>query len=535
MLAISPDGKSVAYCVDDETGSRIYIHTAGEFEGIPLDGTEKARAPFFSPDGKRIGFLAKDSFLKHVPVDGGGVPEPVCEIDSPNFSACWMPDGDAIVYSTADGLWKVQLGRAPKAQRLTNPWDRDDEVEHSDPVVLPDGEHILFTVATGTEAHIAMASGKMNDWEIVVRNAASARFARGRLLFAQGGAIRMVPFDPESAHDLQVSEPLREKVYTTPSSGGGRVITHYDVTRDGTLAYAPATAKPTESTVYRVGRDGEGKGTPIYSDLGDWKHVRLSPAEDSFAIDILHDTGVKDVYTFVFSRGAPTRYTEDGMSIMSAFTPSDWITARSTHRRNTLREFENLGADPVDLLAMTEGTVYADGWSSDGNILIMTVRQGKEYSLWHYVRGDKRPKLLLDKQSPRYGRLSPDGRWVAHVAEPEDRIEVYVTAYPKPGELFPVSTGGGGEPVWSKDGKELFYRRADGAMLVVTVEPDPDKFVHGRARLLFSNQYDPEPGGHQHYDVFRDGQSFLMIENKRMAPNRIHVVANALPEPTPAR
>ena len=106
--------------------------------------------------------------------------------------------------------------------------------------------------------------------------------------------------------------------------------------------------------------------------------------------------------------------------------------------------------------------------------------------------------------------------------------------YPEPTEWFPVSKEGGGEPLWSKDGKELFYRRPDGALLVVTFDTEP-KFSVNKIRELFTNQYDPEPGGHQHYDVTRDGKRFLMIENRRMAPDQIHVVPNALTQAAPGR
>ena len=251
---------------------------------------------------------------------------------------CWTRD-DEIIYSTLSGLWIVRPGRDPTPEPLTKP--RDGEIEHSDPTILPDLEHVLFTVSTGTEAHIAMVSLKTKDWDVVVRNAVSARFAKGRLLFAQEGAIRMVPFDPSSTDAPGVSQPLQDGVYTTPGSGGGRVITHYDVTSDGTLAYAPATARPTWSWAYWVGRDGEGKGKEICSGFGDWKHPRLSPNEDGFAIDILDKSGVKNVHVYSFRRKARASFTQDGMSLMSAYTRSGSMIARSTHRKRLLREFSN--------------------------------------------------------------------------------------------------------------------------------------------------------------------------------------------------
>ncbi|MHC4225510.1 MAG: TolB family protein, partial [Planctomycetota bacterium] len=156
--------------------------------------------------------------------------------------------------------------------------------------------------------------------------------------------------------------------------------------------------------------------------------------------------------------------------------------------------------------------------------------------IWSFTRGDKDPMQLPVERSPRFPRISPDGKWLAYVAEERKRLEVFVRPYPALDREEKLSTDGGGEPVWSKikGRNELFYRRPDGALLAVTFDSEPEFQAH-RPEELFTNQYDPEPGGHQHYDVSNDGNLFLMIRNERMTPHRINVVANALPEAAPAR
>jgi serine/threonine-protein kinase len=530
MLAIAPDGGRVAYCVNTKNKSEIYLHVPGEFDSRAIPKTKNGRGPFFSPDGKRIGFLAND-YLQAASADGGGSPDRICSVVSPNFSACWTRDGESIIFSKRTGLSIVTL-RGRKPEPLTRLREEDGEVEHSDPAVLDD-DHLLFTVSTGTEAHIALLSLETKKWRIVVRNAGSARYAAGRLVYAQAGGIRMLEFDPASPGDLGSSHSVQEGVYATPCSGGGRVITHFDVSPNGSLAYAPATEKPTMSTALWVDRNGEGVGRPIRTGLGNWVHPRLSPDESRFAIDILDDAGRKDVYVYEVDRGAFTQITHDGMSIMSAWDAAGGLSVRSTHKRERLREIARLGGKAVELVRFRE-TLYADSWSSD--TLFGTMKTGKEYSIWSFSRGDEEPKLLPVEKSPRFPRISPDGNWLAYVAEERERLEVFVQPYPALDREGRLSTDGGGEPVWSKvkGRNELSYRRPDGALLVVTFDAEPEFQAH-RPRELFTNQYDPEPGGHQHYDVSNDGDLFLMIRNERMTPVRINVVANALPEAAPAR
>ncbi|MHC4959298.1 MAG: protein kinase domain-containing protein [Planctomycetota bacterium] len=524
MLAISPDGKRVAYCATNGKQSRIHLHARGEFDPKPVPETLYGRGPFFSRKGDLIGFHA-DSALQVVAADGGGAPERICEIAPPNFAGCFTSDDQAIVYATSKGLWIVSLDKRQPRGLTTL---ARGEVGHSEPAMAgPD--HVLFTVSTGTSAFIAMVTIGSGERLKVVNKGTSPRYVGGTLLFAQGGAVRRVAFDPQSPSAARISKPVVDRVYTSPSSGGGLVLAHYDVAPDGTIAYAPPTGQPTRSTAYWVRRDGEGVGEPITGGVGTWRHARLDPEERGFAVDILLDSGTKDVAFWDFERGAFHNLTTDGMGIMSAWTGAGKATIRSTHAAELLQLFPNPGGSPRDLVTGLTGRVYADAWSADGATLTLTRKDGEAYSIWAYTRGADRARQLLDEErNPRYGRISPDGRWLVYVAEERpNEPEVFVGPYDDLGsDWVKVSTDGGGEPMWSPDGKELFYRRQDGTMFAVTFDTEPRFRAHSPKRL-FANRYDPEPGGHQHYDVAKDGR-FLMIGIERTAPDRVHMLPRAL-------
>jgi len=536
VLAISADGRRVAYCVDHGDRSEIHVRDFGaEFTSRPIAGTEDARAPFLSARGDWLGFFA-DDWLQIVSVDGGGPPQKVHGISSPSFSACCSPHDDFlrdgfIVFSTNTGLWRIRPDREG-LERLAAPRREAGEVEYSSPSVLPDGEDVLITVSTGTGSHVALLAGDTREASVVVREGTNAHLLPdGRFVYAQGGGIRLVAFDPRAGRVAPVSEPVQGDVFTT-ASAGGCLVAHYAVSRDGTLVYAPGVAEPTSSIAYWV--DVRGRPEEIVHGPGFWEHPRLSPDGRHFAFDLLDERGVKDVHLFDFERRALDRLTADGTSVMSAWSPAGDVTVRSTSLQNRVRCISLPERSVEDLPAIpghgVDTALFADCWSTDGQTLFLTRKGADGSSLWAYTAGDDAPVPLVAEGGARFAAISPDGRWLAYTATDGGRCEVYVRPYPALNPPVKVSVDGGAEPSWSKDGTRLFFRR-QAAMLAVRVETEP-AFVPGAPEELFAgpNPFDWEPGGHLHYDLDREQERFLMFEHRELAPERIHVVQNWIEE-----
>jgi len=531
LLAISRDGRRVVYCVKEGGRSSLYVHELGkQHEGRSIPGTDDARGPFFSPDGERIGFFA-DNALKFVSLKGRGAPQPICSFTSWNFAGYWMSE-DRIIYSTNTGLWLVQLGGG-EPERLTNSKQKSGEIEHSGPRVLPDGDSVLFTVWSGRGAHIALLSLETREWHTVVKDGSNPNLlSDGRLLYAQGKGLRIGPFEPDKNATRPISEPVLDGIFTTPSAGGA-VITHFAVSNNGRLIYAPDVPEPPHSIVYLVNRAGEVQ--EIASGLGIWEHPRVSPDGLRYGLDIRNDLGGKNIHVYTFESGLPQILTENGTSIMCSWSSDNDVIARSTQVQNEvfLVSLRSLESTPLFKMGELGDSLFLDCWGSDESAFF-TRKTSTSNSIWLYGPNTGEPRELLGTDlDARYSAISPDGQWLAYVRQVGEDGEVYVQSFPAMDQPVPISIDGGGEPLWSKDGTELFYRKGK-AVFKVDVGTD-SVWRRTTPRKLFELDVDFEPGGHRHYDLSPDGEHFLMIKHFEMRPDRVNVVLNWLDQVTPGR
>jgi serine/threonine-protein kinase len=530
LLAISRDGRRVAYCVDRGEASEIFLHDLGEsFGPRPIPGTNDARAPFFSPDGDWLGFFA-DGALQIIQLDGGVDAQEVCTLSSPNFAACWLPEQNAIVYSTNAGLWRVDPNGENRHQ-IAAPRRDLGEVEYSAPSALPGGDAVLITVSSGTSSNVSLLELETGGIRIVVKEGTNGHYLGDeRFVYAHGGGVRVLRFDPTAGEVAPVSDSVQGGVFTTPSAGGS-VVTHYAVSAGGTLVYAPDVAEPPQSVVSWV--EPGGSSEKITEGLGIWEHPVLSADGSRFAFDILDELGVKDVFVYDFGRETYDRVTTDGTSIMNAWSPEGDVVSRSTHLLDRIRRI-SLADGAVEWYPAVPGdgggdALFLDSWSADGRFAILTRKATDGWSLWSLAREGAAPvRLLGPDNGPRFGALSRDGKWLAYSASERGNLEVFACPYPELNPRTRVSNAGGVAPRWSPDGKRLFYFK-DGALLALSIETTSPFRVGSPEELLPAGHgFDWEPGGHQHYDLDRDRSRFLMVEHKRSDPTRIHVVLNWL-------
>jgi serine/threonine protein kinase len=522
-VAVSRDGAQVVFSViDRENQVQLYLKSHAA-DPQPIPGTTNARAPFFSPDGQWLGFYAGGKLWKTAL--RGGSPQEICDVGGRaiSFDASWSPDGKTILF-TDDGLWRVSVSDGV-SERLTSPDPERGEQGHHAPRFTNGGQAVLFTVSGSGKTHLALMPLDGSTWEIIVRDAAlGVPVGLDRIVFARSGELYAAPFDHHGLNVTGPPIPVLQGVHTAPGLGGV-VMTWFDVSDAGTLVYVPADVpRPNEQLVWV---DHDGNETLIAEGPGIWVHPRLSPDGTRISLDIHAADGMRDVYLYDLERRQFQQLTHTGvtwesewrpdgeyLAILSGIKPGEW----SLHRIRS--DFSG----PLELVVLSDHAVPGS-WVDEGRGLLYTEwHKGGVYRV--QAEGGGTPELLFDTmRSQGFPRVSHDGNWIAYVADEASRLEVFVQSFPEFGAIHKVSIDGGREPVWSLDGRRLFYRNGS-QMLMVDVSYG-STISFGRPQVLFEGEYDAATVGHQHYDISHDGMRFLMVKHgEPVGPREVWVVLN---------
>jgi dipeptidyl aminopeptidase/acylaminoacyl peptidase len=385
----------------------------------------------------------------------------------------------------------------------------------------------MFTVWMGPgpdEAQVHVQNLQSGERTVVARGAETGRYVgTGHVVYARSDEFFAVPFDLELLRASGQPGRLRELVWV-----GGEGA-QYAVSDSGALVYLPGSVQRYDRRLVWVGRDGgvDPLAAPPRPYAG---NVVISPDGRRAAVDI--EAGTIGIWLYDFSRATLTPLTTgSGSSQAPRWTPDG---TRIVYR-GTRTGFRNLWWKTVDdavseeRLTTGEGNQTPGSWSADGQWLAYydtDLATGGD--IWVLPsEGDRKPRVVVrtpaTENSPR---LSPDGRWVAYTSNESGSVEVFVQGFPEPGGRTLISTSGGVEPVWSRDGRELFYLDGD-AMMAVEVKTSPT-FAAGAPRMLFEGRYVLSPTSIAGYDVSADGQRFLRVQpmHPDLPTNQIQVVLN---------
>ena len=458
-------------------------------------------SPFFSPDGKWIGFFTGNS-LKKVAVDGGPSVT-LCPTNS-RLGATWGPD-DTIVFASrsAPGLMRVPAaGGEPTL--LTTP--EPEEGRHNWPEFLPDGKAVLFTISKGrpiSDKKIAVLSLESGETKILADGTGPRFAASGHLVFGREASLWAVPFDPAGLTVEGTPAPVVEGVQV--NAGGGWAL--YDVAPDGSLAYLAGQG----SLGHLVAIDREGVSTPLVDELRLYLEPRFSPDGRRIAVEADDDIWILDV-----ARGTLSRLTVVGGADTPVWTPDG---ARVTYAASAGGGDRGIfwkpadGSGEAEQLASLEHRPLLGSWSPDGETLVFSVSHPSTgWDLWVLPRDGQPQPFLATPFRERKPELSPDGRWLLYLSDESGRIEVYLQPYPGPGQRIKVSTAGGTEPSWSRDGREIFYRDgARGDLMVVSFDAPAEPSVGQPRFLLEAGDLLVSTFGNRHYDISPDGRRFVTV------------------------
>jgi serine/threonine-protein kinase len=527
-MAISSDGRFIVYSAIGENPGpqakpQLYLRRMDQAEAKPISGTEGGINPFLSPDNRWVGFWA-DGKLKKVPVDGG-VPDPLCDAGE-IYGASWGPD-NSIVFAGGYGLGLSRVSAdGGKPESPTTPDPKRKEYSHRQPSWLPNGRAVLFTVmkhAWDSQPWLALLRLDTREWHVLLPNAADARYVpTGHLVFLRQGTLMAVRFDPARLEVIGQPFPLVENVMQDSSAGGGynTVAGQFDVSDSGALIYAAGGILPdTQNSLVWVDQNGiEQSVTPLQMPF---LAPRLSPNGQRITYVTMGREAQVYVYDLNTSTNSPL--TTEGRAHFPIWSPDGKRIVFSWQESAVPNLFSQPydGSSSMERLTTSEYYQFPGSWWSDGQTLALVESHpatGFDIVLLETRSESVRP-FLNSQFNEAYPELSPDGRWIAYTSNESARNEVYVRPFPGPGMKHPVSSQGGREPLWARNGKQLFYRWQD-QVWAVDVRTDGG-FTTSKPRLLFERPGYSPATAIRGYDLSQDGQRFLMVKLEQRKPTPV--------------
>ena len=510
-LAFSPDGRHLAFeGLRTGTEEPIYLRSIDEHDARPITGSEGGRAPFFSLDGQWLGFVdtVGETRLRRVPITGG--PAVTIADGLPRlYGGVWGAD-EYIVLGSLDGLLRLPAdGGTP--ERLTH---TEGQGIHSYPSLIANRRAVLFVIREAGQntvaqqvAHLDLDTRTVTPLGIEGTNPTYA--ATGHLLYVgPERALQAVTFDPDSLRVSGRPVTLIEGLVADPGFGPAQI----SVSDTGSLAYMTDTPGSAVSAVVLV--DRVGQATPMIEAPSMCCYPSLSPDGTRVAwVSRGRDIWIRDV-----RRGLDTRFTDSGFNTWPTWMPPDGSLLTFASDRSSWLDLYIQRTDlssPAELLVDTPEVLAPGSWSPDGQALVYhDVNVATRRDLWVLRPNEPSFPFLSTEYNEFAPRVAPNGRWVAYVSDQSGENRVFAQPFPEGGRVIPVSAGPGTEAVWSRDGREIFYR--DGQQMMVVAVESVATLTLGRPRRLFTGQYmrDPAGLGMPNYDVSLDGQGFIMVSSE---------------------
>jgi eukaryotic-like serine/threonine-protein kinase len=512
-ISLSPDGKRLAFIASRPLRPGVlWIRALDGTAAQPVAAPGPASFPFWSADSRFVGFFS-DGKLRRVDAADGTV-QTICDAET-GFGGSWAPDGTIVFAPTATSrLYRVSaFGGSPVAVTKLNTSRRENA--HRYPFFLPDGRHFLYMAASfgsapsddGNALRVASLDGKVD--KVVVATVSNGAYASGHLLYVREEILLAQPFDLRRLEATGSPVPIAPKVQHEMSYG------YYPfAASNGVLVFLPLLSRPSTLLWFdRAGRPGGVLGEPDF-----FVSPRLSPDGHRLAVQITDPARyTSNIWIYDASTGGRTKLAGGSMEHSNPVWSPDGerILFASDLKKSgvkTTLSVKSINGPGEEILLQGPDKNYPEDWSSDGRFVsfVSLPSEGRRnFQLWALSLSPEHKAVPLATDAPTQGasRFSPDGRWIAYASDESGGFEVYVRSFPGSEGKWQVSTAGGWDPRWRRDGKELYYLGPDNKVMAVPLRLDPT-FQAGTPTALFSAPSTPTwPSA---YDVSRDGQRFLV-------------------------
>jgi Tol biopolymer transport system component len=531
-MALSHDGKRLAFIATFAGKNMIWVRSLGSDAAQQIEGTEGAHYPFWSPDGRYLGFFS-DGKLKKIATASDAPPQTLCDAPK-SYGGTWNAD-DTIVFSPRahDSLVRVSAGVGTPA-RATRLDEKAGEYSHRFPWFLPDGRHFLYLLRSSkgaNDSRIYAGSLDSNEKKVIISANSPAMYSDGYLLFLRGLTLMAQRFDTKRLRVLADAQTIGSDIQYFPNTASAI----FAVADDGTLAYHTGPGRL--SRLVWVDRSGKEVGEiASVSSKANVQLPRIGHGGDRIVYYISDPhSGADSLWIYDVASDVSTRFTvEPGDALWPAWSPDDSRIAYSVQQQGHVDVdiFVKLssGAAPASPLYSSPAIKFVNDWSRDGRYILFQQMEGQSKTGWDICLLDVQKKTaaaVIQTQFNETGAIfSPDGKWIVWASDVSGRNELYAQPFPGPGPSVQITTNGGSEPQWGDDGKRIFFRDGDDAMCRVDVETVPTLRASKPVALFPLRARWLNIGGRQ-WQATGDGQRFLLDELiPEGAPAPITVIMN---------
>ena len=507
-VVLSNDGRRLAYVAAENGVPHLYARRLDRFESVAIPDSEGATFPFFSPNGEWLAFFSQGK-IKKAPSDGGP-PIVICEVPT-FFGGTWTPQDTIVAAVPNYGLASVPAsgGSLQKIALSTK-----DIVYPQGPNWIA-GEWVAFTDYMAARRSVMAVNLRTGEVRLLLKDAQGASYWSDHLIYYEGGALWAVPFDEKqvAAHGnpIQIESGVNEEVYIAQAS----------VSATGTIAYAPGPAGNFSRNLFLVDRKGNERKLDVPAQ--DYVDSVISPDGKRIAC-LLRSVNAQQLVVLDSSQDLFTTLSSTGLNSAPNWT-SDGKTLIFDRLDGGQRGIYRIAADgssPPQLIRTTTLNSHVTSVAADyAAVTVNDPNTSTDQWLLNVRNPDDMRPFKRTPAWERQGSLSPDARWLAYVSNESGRSEIYVEPVPGPGGRRQISTDGGEEPRWVRNGREITYRNGT-RMMSVPVQVQPT-FQSGKPIPLFDRKFD-RGFGVNGYDVTADGQTFVLTRSEHPAPTEIRVV-----------